>query len=55
MTKEMNVHCDFLTNSLTCTLPEHMMDVMLKVRKRSGDTYIQGRCIYKDIEIREMV
>ena len=33
----MNVHCDFLTNNLTCALPEHMMDVMLKVRMRSGE------------------
>ena len=31
------MHCDFLTNSLTCILPEHMMDVMLKVRMRSGE------------------
>ena len=34
MTKEMNVHCDFLANCLTCELPEHTMDVMLKVRMR---------------------
>ena len=33
----MNVHCDFPKNSLTCVLPEHMMDVMLKVRTRSGE------------------
>ena len=32
----MNIHCDFLKNSLTCVLPEHTMDVMLKVRTRSG-------------------
>ena len=37
MAKEMNMHCDFLTNSLTCILPEHMMDVVLKVRMRSGE------------------
>ena len=36
MAKEMNVHCDFPKNSLPCVLPEHMMDVMLKVRTRSG-------------------
>ena len=36
MAKEMNVHCDFLKNSLTCVLPENTMDVMLKVRTRSG-------------------
>ena len=33
----MNMHCDFLTSSLTCTLPEHTMDVMLKVRMRLGE------------------
>ena len=33
----MKVHCDFLTSSLTCTLLEHMMAVMLKVRTRSGE------------------
>ena len=36
MAKEMNVHCDFPKNSLTCVLPEHTMDMMLKVRTRSG-------------------
>ena len=33
----MNMHCDFLTNSLTCALLEHTMDVMLKVRMRLGE------------------
>ena len=33
----MNVHCNFLENSLTCVLLEHMMDVLLKVRTRSGE------------------
>ena len=33
----MNVHCDFLANHLTCELPEHTMDVMLKVRMRMGE------------------
>ena len=37
MAKEMNVHCDFLANWLTCELPEHMMDVMLKVRMRTRE------------------
>ena len=27
----------FWTNQLTCELPEHMMDVMLKVRMRMGE------------------
>ena len=37
MAKKMNVHCDFLANQLTCELPEHTMDVMLKVRMRMGE------------------
>ena len=36
MAKEMNIHCNFLKNSLTCVLLEHTMDVMSKVRTRSG-------------------
>ena len=37
MAKEMNVRCNFLENNLTCVLPEHIMDVHLKVRTRSGE------------------
>ena len=37
MAKEMNVSCNFLTNQLTCELPEHTMDVMLKVQMRMGE------------------
>ena len=37
MAKEMNVSCNFLMNQLTCELPEHMMDVMLKVWTRMGE------------------
>ena len=37
MAKEMNVHCNFLENDLTCILPEHTMDVLLKVWTRSGE------------------
>ena len=33
----MNVHCDFLANHLTCELPEHIMDVMLKLQTRMGE------------------
>ena len=35
MAKEMNVHCNFLENNLTCVLSEHTMDVLLKVQTRS--------------------
>ena len=37
MTKDMNVTCDFLMNWLVCELPEHTMDVMLKVQMRTGE------------------
>ena len=37
MAKEMNVKCDFIENNLMCVLPEHTMDVLLKVRTRSGE------------------
>ena len=33
----MNVKCDFLENNLMCVLPEHTMDVLLKVRTRLGE------------------
>ena len=35
--KEMNVTCDFLMNRLVCELPEHTMDVMLKVQMKMGE------------------
>ena len=41
MAKEMNVRCDFLENNLTCVLPEHTKDVLLKVRTRSGEHTFQ--------------
>ena len=37
MTKEMNVNCNFLRNQLVCKLPEHTMDVLLKVRTKTGE------------------
>ena len=37
MAEEMNVHCNFLGNNLTCVLPEHTIDVLLKVQTRSVD------------------
>ena len=33
----MTVKCDFVDNILTCELPEHTMDMLLKVRTRSGE------------------
>ena len=36
MAKEMKIHCNFLENNLMCILPEHTMDVLLKVQTRSG-------------------
>ena len=37
MAREMNVHCNFPENNLTCVLPEHTMDMLLKVQTRSGE------------------
>ena len=37
MAKEMNVSCNLLTNQLVYELPEQMMDVLLKVRTRTGE------------------
>ena len=37
MAKEMSVSCDFLAHNLTCVLPENVMDVLLKVRTKSGE------------------
>ena len=33
----MSVTCDFLTHNLTCILPENTMDILLKVRTKSGE------------------
>ena len=37
MAKEMSVSCDFLEHNLTCVLPDNTMDVLLKVRTKSGE------------------
>ena len=37
MAKEMSVSCDFLEHNLTCVLPENTMDILLKVRTKSGE------------------
>ena len=37
MAKEMNVSCDFVEHQLNCMLPANTMDVLLKVRMKSGE------------------
>ena len=37
MAKETSVSCDFPEHNLTCVLPENTMDVLLKVRTKSGE------------------
>ena len=37
MAKEMSVSCGFLAHNLTCVLPENTMDILLKVRTKSGE------------------
>ena len=41
MAKEMNVRCNFLEINLMCVLPEHTMDILLKVRTRLGEHTFQ--------------
>ena len=41
MAKEINVRCNFLENNWMCIMPEHTMDVLLKVRTRSGEHTFQ--------------
>ena len=37
MAKEINVTCDFVEKQLVCELPEQMMDVLLKIRTKTGE------------------
>ena len=37
MAKEINVTCDFIEKWLVCELPEQMMDVLLKIRTKTGE------------------
>ena len=54
MAKEMNVRCNFLENNLMCVLPEHTMDVLLKVRTRSGEHTFWEDIYTRNTEIQEM-
>ena len=37
MAKEMEVSCDFVGKQLVCTLPNQMMDMLLKVSMKTGE------------------
>ena len=37
MAKEIKVDCDFIQKSLICELPPQTLDVLLRVRTRSGE------------------
>ena len=37
MAKEMDVSCDFIEKQLVCTLPNQIMDVLLKVCTKTGE------------------
>ena len=37
MAKEIKVDCDFIQNSLMCELPPQTLDVLLRIRTRSGE------------------
>ena len=41
MPKEMNVSCDFIEKQLVCMLPDQMMDVLLKIRTKTGEHTFQ--------------
>ena len=41
MAKEINVTCDFIEKQLVCKLPELMMDVLLKIRTKTGEDTFQ--------------
>ena len=46
MAKEMEVTCDFVRKQLICTLPNQMMDVILKVRTKMGEhTFREDVCM----------
>ena len=37
MAKEMNVTCDFVEHQLNCVFPTNTMNVLLKVRMKTGE------------------
>ena len=37
MAKEMKVSCNFIVHKLNCILPDNTMDILLKVRTKSGE------------------
>ena len=37
MAKDMNISCNFLAHNLMCVLPDNTMDILLKVRTKSGE------------------
>ena len=41
MAKEMNITCDFIEKWLVSELPEQMMDVLLKIRRKTGEHTFQ--------------
>ena len=51
MAKEMNVSCNFIEHKLTCILPNNTMDVLLKVRTKSGRTHIQRGHLHENSKI----
>ena len=54
MAKEMNVSCDFVKHQLNCVLPANTMDVLLKVRTKSGEHTFREDIYTKNIKIPKM-
>ena len=48
----MNVHCNFLENSLTCVLLEYTMDMLLNVQTRSGEHTFRGDVYMRTLKYR---
>ena len=55
MAKEMNVTCDFVEKQLVCELPKQMMDVLLKIRTKTGEYTFLRRCLYTYFEILQVI
>ena len=54
MAKEMNVTSDILEHKLTCVLPKNTINVLLKVRTRSGEHTFREDIYTRTLKYREV-
>ena len=52
MAKEMNISCDFIEHKLNCILPDNTMDILLKVRTKSGEHTFREDVYMKTLKYR---